>query len=197
MVGGRSLADGVGGSLISGREHYDRVITAVLGAELSVWIATANLKSLMVEDVGRGSRRRGARASTHRSIVSVFDELAERGVELRMLHAQAPSSPFRAELARFPRLAGRLQLRLCPRNHMKVVIVDGRLLYLGSANWTGAGLGVRGDARRNFELGLLTEDEAMLDQVQALYDRLWRGGECGGCGLRKVCAAPLDELSTR
>ncbi len=182
-------------TLISGREHYDRVITAVLSAETSVWIATANLKSLMVEQVGRASRRRGARSETHRSIVSVFGGLAEQGVELRILHAQAPSAPFRAELARHPRLRKGLALRLCPRNHMKVVIVDGRLLYLGSANWTGAGLGVRGDRKRNFELGVITEDEAMLDQVQAMYERLWRGSECGRCGLREVCPAPLDGLS--
>ena len=34
----------VGVSLIAGRGHYETVIQAVLGAELSVWIATANLK---------------------------------------------------------------------------------------------------------------------------------------------------------
>lgn len=171
-------------SLVAGREHYEQVIEAVIAAELSVWIATANVKSLMVADGPRGRR--------HRSILAVFDHLARRRVELRLLHAQAPSRPFREELARHPRLLPRLAMRLCPRNHMKVVIVDGRFLYVGSANWTGAGLGIRGDTRRNFELGVVTEDEGMLDQVQALYDRLWRGAECARCGLRAVCPAPLD-----
>ena len=59
---------------------------------------------------------------------------------------------------------------------------------------TGAGLGAKGAGRRNFELGLVTDDAELLDEVQALYDRIWRGGECGGCKLRDRCEAPLDGL---
>jgi phosphatidylserine/phosphatidylglycerophosphate/cardiolipin synthase-like enzyme len=171
-------------ALIAGREHYDTVIQAIARAELSVWIATADVKSLMVEDAGR---------KRYRSMLAVLDGLAQRGVELRLLHAKLPSRAFREEFDRHPRLvSGGLQLRMCPRNHMKLVIVDAHLLYLGSANWTGAGLGVRGDSRRNFELGIVTDDEVMLDQVQALYEKLWRGGHCKRCGLRPVCESPLD-----
>src|SRR5690606_3471812 len=104
--------------------------------------------------------------------------------------------PFRTELAHHPRLvAGGLALRRCPRVHMKAVIVDGELLYLGSANWTGAGLGAKGSGRRNFELGIVTDDAPLLDQVQALYDHVWRGGECASCKLRDECPGPLAELA--
>ena len=171
--------------LISGRGHYDRVISAVLGAHTSVWIATANVKELLVEDGRR-----------YVSILALLDGLAARGVELRLLHAELPSRPFRAAIARHPRLvAGGLALRRCPRVHLKVVIVDGQLLYLGSANWTGAGLGAKGTGRRNFELGNVTDDAPLLDQVQSIYDRIWRGGECAGCKLRDECPGPLSELS--
>jgi len=78
---------------------------------------------------------------------------------------------------------------------MKAVIVDGAVLYLGSANWTGAGLGAKGSGRRNFELGIVTDDGLLLDQVQGLYDRVWTGGECAGCRLREECPGPLDELT--
>ncbi len=182
--------------LIGGRGHYDAAIAAVLAAETSVWIATANLKELMVED-GRAQPgvRRSRRRSTYRSILEVLAEHARRGVELRVLHADRPSGPFRAELARHPILdEGGLALRLCPRNHLKAVIVDGRRLYLGSANWTGAGLGARGANRRNFELGVMTEDTRLLDHVQGLYQHLWSGGECGACDLRSRCPGPLDLL---
>ena len=67
-----------------------------------------------------------------------------------------------------------------------------QLLYLGSANWTGAGLGAKGTGRRNFELGFSTDDDGLLDRVQELYARIWNGAECGGCKLRDVCPAPLD-----
>ena len=122
-------------SLLSGRGHYDQVIRAVRGARTSVWIATANLKELLVEDTRATAR---ARARFH-SVLAVLDGLASQGVELRILHASAPSGPFRSSFDRRPRLvAGGLELRQCPRVHLKTVLVDGRLCYLGSANWTGA-----------------------------------------------------------
>ena len=89
-----------------------------------------------------------------------------------------------------------LARRVCPRVHLKAVIVDGALLYLGSANWTGAGLGARGSGRRNFELGMITDDEDVIDQVQALYEHIWRGAACRGCKLRDSgCEAPIDVVN--
>jgi len=186
----------IGLELIGGRGHYERVIAAVIAAETSVWIATANLKELMIED-GRarpGGRRRVG-AVGYRSVLAALAERAARGVELRILSADRPSRPFRAELARQPALARALLLRRCPRVHLKVVIVDGALLYLGSANWTGAGLGARGSGRRNFELGIATDDGPLLDQVQALYEHLWTGGECATCRLKTECPLPLSEVA--
>ncbi len=175
--------------LVAGRGHYTSVVEAVAHAETSVWIATANLKDLWVE----APRRAGRRRRGYRSVLEVFDELAARGVELRLLHASFPSRSFRASFDAHQRLTGGgLELRLCPRVHLKLVIVDGAELYLGSANWTGAGLGAKGEGRRNFELGILTDDPPLLDEVQALYDRIWRGGECPRCKLRDLCEAPLD-----
>jgi len=175
--------------LVSGRGHYERVITAVLGARRSVWIATANLKELMIEPAMHMPGRR----VQFRSVLAAFDELAARGVELRILHASLPSRAFRNEFDRHPRLVrGGLAMRTCARVHLKTVIVDAELAYLGSANWTGAGLGAKGSGRRNFELGIATSDERVLDEVQAVYDQIWRGAECAGCKLRdEECEAPL------
>lgn len=177
--------------LISGRGHYERVIAAVAKAHTSVWISTANAKELLVEPSLIG--RRG----DYVSILSVLDQLAERGVELRMPHAELPSGPFRDAIAKHPRLLTQLALRRCPRVHMKTVIIDGTLMYLGSANWTGAGLGAKGSGKRNFELGFLTDDSQLLDQVQGIYDHLWNGGECDACKLRDECPGPLIELQVR
>jgi phosphatidylserine/phosphatidylglycerophosphate/cardiolipin synthase-like enzyme len=185
--------------LVGGRGHYDRVVRAVMEARRSVWIATANLKELMVEDHrARPGRRRAMRvggrsASAYRSMLDVFAELAARGVELRILHAAQPSGPFRAALAKTSRSAQKaLALRACPRVHFKAVVVDGAFVYVGSANWTGAGLGAKGTGRRNFELGFAGADDGLLDRVQEMFDRVWRGAECKGCKLREVCPAPLD-----
>ncbi|HEV7555247.1 MAG TPA: hypothetical protein VGO00_07335, partial [Kofleriaceae bacterium] len=113
-----SPARAVAVELVGGRGHYDRVIAAVLDAKVSVWIATATTKELMVEDsrARPGRRRSMTRRSEYVSVLSRLDELAARGVELRLLHAELPSGPFREEIAQHPRLVtGGLALRRCPR----------------------------------------------------------------------------------
>ena len=180
--------------LVSGRGHYESVIEAVQRAERSVWIATANLKELMVEDLRAVPGRRRGRAR-YRSVLEAFDDLARSGVEIRILHASLPSRAFRDRFDSLPRLVGGgVELRSCPRVHLKMVVIDARLLYLGSANWTGAGLGAKGAGRRNFELGILTDDDAMLDEAQSMFDHLWWGRECARCRLRDECEMPIAEI---
>jgi phosphatidylserine/phosphatidylglycerophosphate/cardiolipin synthase-like enzyme len=175
-------------SLLAGLGHYEAVLGAVAEAEFSLWIATANLKELYLSTAPTTASRQ-----RWHSALSLFDQLARRGVELRILHAALPSRAFREAFDSHPRLIrGGLQLRQCPRVHLKTVIVDARLLYLGSANWTGAGLGGKGEHRRNFELGITTTDEGMIDDVQALYQAIWSGQGCGSCRLRDSCDSPLD-----
>jgi phosphatidylserine/phosphatidylglycerophosphate/cardiolipin synthase-like enzyme len=209
-------------ALVGGRGHYESVVERVMNAERSVWIATANLKELMVEDHrARPGRRRtvGRRASAYQSVLAVFAEQVGRGLEIRILHAGEPSRPFRAELARHPSLArpgvapksprgarpaksapaagaggghGSFEMRQCPRVHFKAVVIDGAEIYLGSANWTGAGLGAKGAGRRNFELGVVSRDDLLLDEVQRYFDTLWHGTPCRTCRLRQLCPKPLD-----
>jgi phosphatidylserine/phosphatidylglycerophosphate/cardiolipin synthase-like enzyme len=185
---------GVDLDLLIHDDHYPAVIERVLAAEHSVWIASANLKELMIDDAALVPGRRRGRAR-FRSVLAAFAQLAERGVELRILHAAPPSRIFRRDFDRQKRLvSGGLELRLCPRNHLKLVIVDGQHLYFGSANWTGAGLGAKHAERRNFELGVLTQDERLLDATQDVYQRIWQGRECDGCRMRDECPMPLAEI---
>ena len=129
-------------------------------------------------------------------MLEVLAQQVAHGLEVRILHASPPSRVFREDLRRLPSLRrptrGAFEMRLCPRVHVKAVIIDGTVLYLGSANWTGAGLGARGEGRRNFEIGLSSRDDLLLDEVQAYYDRIWSGAECGSCKLRDRCPKPLD-----
>ena len=180
--------------MVVDREHYDLlVLEAVSGAMVSLWIATANLKSLMIEaPIGTRARARGR----YISILETFEDLVARGVDIRVLHASPPSRPLQAELTKRSALVRnpRFKMRTCPRVHLKMIAIDGRTLYLGSANFTGAGLGAKGEGRRNFEIGILTDDDVMLDTAQARFDRIWRGAECASCKLRSVCAKPIDRL---
>src|SRR3954463_5330773 len=174
-------------SLLSGSELYREVILdKVAHARESVLIATANVKDMHVERGGRFA-----------SVLALFSELAGRGVELRLLHAELPSRPFRASFEKRRRLtSGGLELKICPRVHFKAVVVDGAWAYFGSANLTGAGLGAKSEGKRNFELGLCTEDFETIDRISALFEAVWSGAECATCKLRKVCPDPIGEESS-
>lgn len=176
---------------IQDREHYDFLVKGLAQAKVSVWIATANLKDVRVEaPLGTAARAR----NRFISIVERFDDLVAKGVELRVLHAGAPSRPFQESLARRARLDKTHDwLRQCPRVHLKMIAIDGTDLYLGSANFTGAGMGAKGEGRRNFEIGITTTDHLMIDAAQRRFDRIWSGRECGACRLRAHCPGPLDE----
>src|SRR5437763_5969465 len=169
-------------ALLQGSELYREVILDKLAhARESALIATANLKDMQVERDGKFV-----------SVLALFSDLAARGVDLRILHAELPSRPFRASFEKRRRLtAGGLSLKICPRVHFKAVVVDGAWAYVGSANLTGAGLGAKSDAKRNFELGFCTEDFEVIDRVTALFEAVWSGAECAACKLRDVCPDPL------
>jgi len=162
-------------------EHTREVIGQIVaGCRHRLFIATADVKDLHVPD--------GPRA---RSIVDLFGDLGARGVEVRLLHAGVPSSAFLAELKR--RFPPGLIMRRCPRVHVKAVIADGRAMYLGSANLTGAGLGAKSPRRRNFEAGVRTDDVALIDPVLDMLDAVWTGRRCPDCGRREQCPVPLEE----
>jgi len=143
--------------LLSGSELYREVILDKLShARESAWISTANLKDMHVEGV---------------SVTKVFASLAARGVELRVLHAELPSRPFRASFEKQRRLQQSMELKICPRVHFKAVIVDAAWVYLGSANLTGAGLGAKAEGRRNFELGFPTEQRMVMEHLSSRANR--------------------------
>ncbi|MGA2447048.1 MAG: phospholipase D-like domain-containing protein [Polyangiaceae bacterium] len=127
--------------------------------------------SFSLVEVPRANALDVFRCDTH-SLLPLRPRLAGPPCSTPLAHPGrfAPSSPLG------PRISDRRASRCGPRVHLKLVAIDGALLYLGSANFTGAGLGAKGDGRRNFELGIVTDDEWMLDVAQQRFDFLWRGG---------------------
>jgi phosphatidylserine/phosphatidylglycerophosphate/cardiolipin synthase-like enzyme len=171
--------------LIADAEHFGRVVeTGIMKAKVSLDIATADFKAMLVPLNGGRSRRAP-------SIIEVFRGLAERGVEIRILHSGVPSAPALQELRR--ELPRGLTIRRCPRLHAKTVVVDSRWMYLGSANLTGAGLGAKADGKRNFELGVCTASVEMIESVMEYFNTLWEGLHCDGCQRKAVCPVPLEE----
>lgn len=168
-------------------EHYARLMREVVpAARRFLWIATADLKDLFVEG--------GPKARPFRPFVALLAELAARGVSVRLLHAKEPGPRFRADFDKHPELvrSDQFERGLCPRLHAKIIIVDGTLAYVGSANLTGAGLGAKGPHRRNFEAGLIVHDRSQVSRLMDHLDSLWLGRFCQACQRRDVCPDPLD-----
>jgi len=177
---------------LTGDGLYRRVLADLVpSAKDSLLVATATLKATRVpagDRPARGLRRPGGGAAE--SIVRLLQGLAERGVQVRVLHSGVPSGPFLEDLKSVT--PGVFQMRRCPRTHFKAAIIDGKRLYLGSANLTGAGLGAKSAGRRNFEVGLVTDDPALVDTVADLFEAIWSGAMCRRCGRRAFCPEPLE-----
>ena len=173
--------------LILNEDHLSGVLNEALGrCRHRLFIATANVKDVHIPSGGRGERRGKAR-----SIVEVLEELCRRNIEVRLLHSGVPSGPLLNRLKSRPPRA--LTMRRCPRVHAKAVIADGRWMYVGSANLTGAGLGAKSPARRNFEAGVCTDDVTLIDPLADMLDRIWSGSEWHDCRRKDHCPVPLEE----
>jgi phosphatidylserine/phosphatidylglycerophosphate/cardiolipin synthase-like enzyme len=168
--------------VIFDKEHYQQIVeNGILQANAFVWIATANIKDLHVV--------RGKKAH---SMLSDLSDLAEKGIVIRMLYSSEPSERFKKSFDLFDNLvAGGIEMQPCVRLHCKIIIIDGKRAYAGSANLTGAGLGAKSVRKRNFEAGYVTEDSKEIEAIMDYYDKIWIGSYCKTCGHRKECEDPI------
>jgi phosphatidylserine/phosphatidylglycerophosphate/cardiolipin synthase-like enzyme len=148
-----------------------------------LWLATADLKDLHVDKNGKVV-----------PFLELLSDLVTRKVEIRLLHAKEPGPLFRRDFDKYPNLIQGLERILCPRVHFKTVIIDGRIAFLGSANLTGAGMGAKSRTKRNFESGIVTDDERIVAKVMEQFDSIWRGEHCSQCRRKQFCADYKDIL---
>jgi phosphatidylserine/phosphatidylglycerophosphate/cardiolipin synthase-like enzyme len=197
--------------LVFNEAHFVKVVRQGMArAQISLDIMTADFKAMLVPL--RNSKLRSARARKADSIVHLFRRLADRGVEIRILHAGTPSGPALVQLKRalapppdnkrrgkcssevtLAAGPGNLPIRRCPRLHAKAVIIDARAMYLGSANLTGAGLGAKSAHKRNFEIGIWTDSSPLIEAVSGQFNQLWEGYGCRTCQRKDICPVPLEE----
>ncbi|MBR5051904.1 MAG: phospholipase [Bacteroidaceae bacterium] len=167
-------------SFISDTDHYTCVLDLVTKAREMVWIGTADIKDLYV-----------VQGKTEKPFLGVLSDLIGKGVEVRLIHAKEPGPNFREDFDRYPRLAKMLERVMCPRVHFKLIIIDQAICYVGSANLTGAGMGMKSQTRRNFEAGILTDEPSIVDAAIEEFDKVWRGSECKKCLRRELCPDPI------
>ncbi len=166
--------------LITNEELYKQVIEPIAQAKRFVWIGTADIKDLHVKH-----------QNSVQSFLAVLNTLVQHKIEIRLLHAKEPGPNFRKSFDKFPGLWSAMERQLCPRVHFKHIIIDGKFAYTGSANLTGAGLGMKSPKKRNFEMGLTTTDPEFIDSIMNQFDEVWMGKFCKDCGRREYCGDPI------
>jgi phosphatidylserine/phosphatidylglycerophosphate/cardiolipin synthase-like enzyme len=165
---------------ISNSAHYKEVLLRVQSVKQTLWIGTADIKDLYVE-VGKEKK----------PFLALIALLIRRGVEVRLIHAKEPGPNFREDFDKYPVLFDRLERVLCPRVHFKIIVFDCKEVYIGSANLTGAGIGMKAETTRNFEAGILTNDPEIVEQAINQFDEVWIGKHCKSCKRRDFCPDPI------
>ena len=161
---------------IADEAHFKEVIARVPNVRQWLWIGTANIKDLYVGE---------------RPFLGLLADLIKKGKEVRLIHAKEPGPNFREDFDRYPVLFTGLERVLCPRVHFKIIIFDLKLAYIGSANLTGAGIGMKSTRTRNFEAGIFTDDPALIEATIGQFDSVWAGFKCKNCGRKQYCADPI------
>ena len=133
---------------ISNSTHYKEVLSRVLNVKESLWIGTADIKELYIED-----------GKTKKPFLEELAKLIKKGVAVRLIHAKEPG--------------------------------PNKDAYIGSANLTGAGIGMKADGTRNFEAGILTDEPEIVAQAMDQFDEVWIGKHCKTCKRKDFCPDPI------
>ena len=76
---------------ISNSAHYKDVLSRVLHVKESLWIGTADIKDLYIED-----------GKALKPFLEVLAKLIKKGVAVRLIHAKEPGPVFREDFDRYP-----------------------------------------------------------------------------------------------
>ena len=165
---------------IANENHYDLVIEKIKSVKKTLWIGTADIKDLYVKS-----------GVSTKPLLEILSDLAKSGVEIRLIHAKEPGKAFREDFDKYPVLIEGMERVICPRVHFKIIIFDLKTAYVGSANLTGAGLGMKGSNTRNFEAGVLSNNKEFVKQASNQFDQVWMGAHCKNCKRKQYCGDPI------
>ena len=85
---------------IADENHYKEVLSLVEKAKRTVWIGTADIKDLYVDD---------------KPFLALIASLLKKGVEVRLIHAKEPRTAWREDHEKHPILYDGMERVLCPR----------------------------------------------------------------------------------
>ena len=152
-------------------ELFDKVIAhGLMQAKESLIIGTYNLQDIRISSNESHQRN---------SLSDVILSLLKRNVQvLIVLAAFMQKSRFIQTLSEKCHHHENIRIRFCRRMHLKAVIVDLKYAYFGSANLSGAGVGLKSLQKRNFELGFITHDSDLIADIASTFMEIFNGKFC-------------------
>ena len=170
--------------LITNENHYDVVIKRICSAKSSIKIMTANFKRFRLKP----EPNQGNDYSDGTPFIKYLMEKAVQGVHVQIICSR-PSSSFTEEWEDYynqmePEL---FEYMFCERNHSKMIIIDDKIAYVGSANVTPAGLGQGIFTPGNFEVGIITENKDVVTSAIDYFSMIWDEKFCATCHRADKC----------
>lgn len=158
--------------------HYEEVIERICAAKSSIRIMTANFQRFKLKPTST----QGEKYNDGTPFISFLMEKAEQGVSVQII-CSSPSKPFKDEYEElYEQLKPKgVKICFCIRNHSKVVIIDDKIAYIGSANITKAGLGQGVMSPGNFEAGIMTQKPDVIAALNVHFSKIMDGVYCGDC----------------
>ena len=165
-------------------DFYKEVIKRICAAKSSIKIMTADINLIRLKPTAS----QGNKYKDGTPIMDILVEKAKKGVSVQIISSEK-SAQFQEEVERAYCKSSKKPFFVCfcARNHAKVVIIDDRFAYMGSANMTRAGLGQPYNSPGNFEVGILTEDSKIIASLNDFFSRITNHEFCEGCHRQKHC----------
>ncbi len=165
--------------------HYNEIINRICLAKKSVRIMTANFKRFRLKP----TEEQGSKYNDGTPFIEYLIGKAVKGVSVQIICSK-PSESFYGEWEKCYHQNGDPELfeyMYCIRNHAKLVIIDNKFAYVGSANVTPAGQGQGLFTPGNFEAGIITGDKYLISEINSFFSSVWNESRCSDCHRYNHC----------
>ena len=165
-------------------DYYQEVIKRICEAKSSIRIMTGDFRRLNLKPTAS----QGNKYKSGTLFIDFLVEKANKGVSVQIISSE-DSDYFQEDVEKADREVKNnlFSVWFCARNHAKVVIIDDKIAYIGSANMTKAGLWQPYVSPGNFEIGILTEDPEVITSLNVMFSRITKCEFCEDCHRKKDC----------
>lgn len=174
----------LGGARLITENHYQKIFEHIFAAKSSIKIMTADFRLFRLKPISKKGKDKQGRTP----FIKYLMKIAEQDISVQIIC----SDPTKNVKVIFEELYKKMntdnfRIFFCIRNHAKVVIIDDKIAYLGSANVTPAGLGQGVLSPGNFEVGIMSDNSEIISSLNALFSKIMNGDYCEKCHRANKC----------